>query len=108
MGQEAVLLGTRSPHWACNCGRAGADEIWACRVKCRGCGRPAPEGIQRKAKAEDAKVREARKAADAKAKSGGRGSDGEEAKVAQLGREIKKLEASSAWIAPHMSVKLLP
>jgi len=93
MGRDEVLLGTRNPHWGCNCGRAGANENWACRIKCRGCGRPAPEGISRKAKAEDAKAREAKKDAD-KGKGGGRpagGGGGD--KVTALERELRELKA---------------
>jgi hypothetical protein len=55
---EDVLRGPRTPHWVCNCGRAGADANWSSRTRCRGCGRSAPQSTLAKARAADKAARE--------------------------------------------------
>jgi len=50
-----VLPGPKKPTWACAC---GADGNWACRVRCRGCSKAAPQRI-RQAAEKEAKAQQA-------------------------------------------------
>ena len=47
-GDKAVLSGPKSPCWKCGCGE---PSNWACRIKCRHCGRDAPVKVVAAAKA---------------------------------------------------------
>jgi len=74
----------------------GADENWACRIECRGCGRPAPDGVLRRARAADAKAKEekAKKRVDQGKQSDkpASGAGGDKQRLA-IERELKELKA---------------
>lgn len=100
------------PEWGCNCGR---NRIWGTRAFCPGCGRPAPDRVQRLQKEAAAKAREAAgksTAADSQGSNTQGGSSANLAKrLADLEEENRRLRAAAKQCEPseaHDRPKLPP